>query len=141
VLVGSSYCTREQVEEAIATKPSGMRLQDWLLQLGHLTEAELYEALSLQLCVPLVGVEPGEVQPRVARSLPAHLLRQWQVIPVRKQGGELLLAGPEIPPEEAQEALRQYTRLEVRFALIPRSSYEALAREVIPVGVTLESSV
>lgn len=136
VLVGSHYCSREEVDAAIASKPAGMRLQDWLLELGQLTEGELYEALSLQLCVPLVGVEADEIQPRIARSLPAHLLRQWQVIPVRRQGGELLLAGPEIPPEEAQEVLRQYTRLEIRFALIPRSSYEALAREVIPLAST-----
>ena len=92
----------------------------------------MYEALSLQLCVPLALVDPEDVSATTARSLPAHVVRALAVIPIRRQAGELVLAAPDLPPEEAQRSLQEYTRMPVRFALITRSNYDALRRSVLP---------
>lgn len=132
VLVQSNYCTSEQIAVAVETKPPGMRLQDWLVESGVLGELEMYEALSLQLCVPLTSVDPEEVPLSTARALPAHIVRSMAVIPIRRQAGELLLAASELPPEEAQRQLQEYTRMPVRFALVTRSNYDELYRSVLP---------
>ncbi len=132
VLVQSHYCGAEELAAAIAAKPAGMRLSDWLVQRGDLTEAEMYEALSLQLCVPLASVDPVDVPVATARALPAHVVRALAVIPIRRQAGELLLAAPELPPEEAQHTLREYTQMPVRFALVTRSNFDALRRALVP---------
>lgn len=132
VLVQSNYCTAEQIAEAIETKPAGRRLQDWLIDSGVLSEDEMYEALSLQLCVPLASVTPEEIPASTARALPAHIVRSMAVIPIRRQAGELILASPDLPPEETQRSLQEYTRMPVRFALVTRSNYEELCRSMLP---------
>ena len=132
VLVQSHYCTFDQIENAIASKPAGQRLADWMVQRGDLSEIEMYEALSLQLCVPLTTVSPEEIPAGTARALPAHVVRELSVIPIRRQAGELLLAAADLPPEEAQLRLQEYTRMPVRFALVTRSNYDELRRAVLP---------
>lgn len=132
VLVQSNYCSLQQIEQAIATKPPGRRLADWLVDRGDLSEEELYEALSLQLCVPLTSVTPNEIPHETARSLPAHIVRDLAVIPIRRLSGELLLAAPELPPEEVQQILQEYTRMPIRYTLVTRSNYEELRRAVLP---------
>ncbi|MFN0100912.1 MAG: glycosyl transferase family protein [Bryobacteraceae bacterium] len=132
VLVQSNYCTAEQVAAAIASKPAGQRLADWMVDRGDLAEVEMYEALSLQLCVPLASVQPWDIPAGTARSLPAHVVRELAVVPIRRQAGELLLAAPDLPPEEAQRTLQEYTRMPVRYALVTRSNYEELRRAVLP---------
>ena len=131
VLVQSNYCTQEQVEAAIVTKPAGQRLADWMVARGDLREEEMYEALSLQLCVPLASVRPSDVSASTTRSLPAHVVRDLRVIPIRRQAGELVLAATELPPEEAQRSLQEYTRMPVRFALVTRSNYDELRRVML----------
>ena len=131
VLVQSNYCAQAVVDAAIATKPAGQRLADWMVARGDLREDEMYEALSLQLCVPLATVRPWEVPPSTSRSLPAHVVREMSVIPIRRQAGELVLAATELPPEEAQRSLQEYTRMPVRFALVTRSNYDELRRAVL----------
>jgi hypothetical protein len=132
ILVQSHYCTADALENAVAAKPAGQRLSDWLVASGVLSEAEMYEALSLQLCVPLATVRVEDIPPGTARCLPAHVVKSMAVVPIRRQGGELLLAAPELPPEEAQRSLQEYTRMPVRFALVTRSNYEELCRAVLP---------
>jgi hypothetical protein len=132
VLVQSNYCTANQIEAAIASKPAGRRLADWMVERGDLREEEMYEALSLQLCVPLATVLPSDIPAAAARALPAHVVRDLAVIPIRRQAGELLLAASDIPPEEVQRSLQEYTRMPVRFALVTRSNYDELRRAVLP---------
>jgi len=132
VLVQSHYCTFDQIEDAVASKPAGLRLADWMVQRGDLSEVEMYEALSLQLCVPLTTVTPEEIPAGTAHALPAHVVRELAVIPIRRQAGELLLAAADLPPEEAQRRLQEYTRMPVRFALVTRSNYDELRRAVLP---------
>lgn len=136
VLVQSNYCTEEQVQEAIATKPPGRRLSDWMMDRGDLSEEEMYEALSLQHCMPLINIEPDEVAPAAARALPAHIAREHGVIPIRREGRELLLATPDIPPEDTQHTLHEYTRMPVRYTLVTRSNYEQLRDALLPVERT-----
>jgi len=132
VLIQSNYCSFKQIEAAVESKPAGRRLADWMVERGDVGEAEMYEALSLQLCVPLANVRPEDIPPETGRALPAHVVREMEVIPIRRQAGELLLAAAELPPEEAQRRLQEYTRMPVRFALITRSNYEELRRSILP---------
>lgn len=131
VLVQSHYCTAEQLDSAIATKPAGQRLADWMVARGDVSELDMYEALSLQLCVPLAFVHPWDIPPATARSLPAHVINDLAVIPIRRQAGELVLAASELPPEEAQRSLQEFTRMPVRFALVTRSNYDELRRAIL----------
>jgi len=131
ILVGSSYITEEQLLVARASKPRGIRLGEHLVHSGALTEDDLYEALSLQLGLALGKVDPNDVPRRVARALPAHVVREWNVLPVRIESGNLLLASPEVPTDELQRALRRFTRLEIRVQLITPTNFRRLAEQLL----------
>jgi adsorption protein B len=118
ILVGSAYVDQEDLDAALATQPAGTRLGEHLIAMGKLSEEELYEALSLQQHLPLAIVDAGAVPLRVARSLPAHIAKQWKVLPFRIEAGRLDVASPELPVVAMETALRGHTSLEVRFHLI-----------------------
>lgn len=126
VLMKTSYISDDQMREAVSTKPPGRRLGDWLVERGLLSEADLYEAMCLQLCLPVSVVRPETLSRETVRSLPAHVIKEWELVPVGIEQEELILAGPEAPPEAVHESLEQYTRLKVRFNLVPRSTFDEI---------------
>jgi hypothetical protein len=124
ILVKSGYLEASALEG----KPAGRRLQDWLVESGRLSESDLYEALSLQLCMPISLASPETVSREIARSLPAHIVRELQVVPVRVEQGHLVVAGPEAPTETLPATLEPYTKLRVRFELVPRSTFDQIVQ-------------
>ena len=116
-------------EAALEGKPAGRRLQDWLVESGRLGESDLYEALSLQLSLPICPVVLETLSREVVRALPAHIVWKHQVVPIRVEGGDLVLAGPEAPPETLSLSLQPYTRLNVKFELVLRSTFERILGE------------
>jgi adsorption protein B len=127
ILVGSGYLAAEQLERARATKPRGILLGQHLVASGLLTEDELYEALSLQLGIDLGVIDPDQVPRNVARALPARIVREWHVFPVRIESGNLHLVSPDFPTEELQRTLRRHTRLEIRVQLVTPANFRRLA--------------
>ena len=106
--------------------PRRLHLGEFLLASGDLSEANLYEALSLQQGLPLARIEPSAVPLRVARALPEHIVREWRVLPFQVADGSLLLASPDLPTLAMTAALRPFTALEIRFHLLPLSEYKQL---------------
>ncbi len=131
ILVEGGWISQWGLQAALASKPEGARLGEHLLSLGLISEEDLYTALSLQLGIPLGWVEPSEVPPEVARSLPAHLVREWKVLPFKVVAGDLLVAAAESPAAETERAIRRCTPLRIRFQLVTRENFELLERELL----------
>jgi len=126
ILVGSEYLQQENLDTALASKPAQARTGEWLVQLGHISEDDLYDALSIQAGVPRAYPVLDQIQPAAVRAIPAHVSRQWKVLPFEIRGGELLVAGPDHPDLQLESALRAYTSLTVRFHLVTPSEYAAM---------------
>lgn len=131
ILAGSGYVDESDLEQALATKPAGIRLGEHLVQLGRITEEELYEALSLQQSLPAGRLDPWVVNTNVARALPKQVIRDWQVLPFRIAAGSMHLASPEIPTDEMSRTLRSYTRLSLRFHLVTPRNFGELTDTVL----------
>jgi adsorption protein B len=131
ILVGSSYVSEADLEQALGVQPAGIRLGEYLVQQGKLTEDELYEALSLQQSLPVGRLEPTTVSRQVARALPRHVVRDWRVLPYRISSGSIFLASPEIPTDELSNALRGFTRLAIRFQLVTPRNFEELTEALL----------
>jgi adsorption protein B len=129
ILVGSLYITADDLQAALDNKPGNLRLGELLVQLGKLTEDELYEALSLQVGVPLGRDAIDRIQPPAVRTLPAQVRRQWCVVPFDIRQGELYVAGPE-PAAGMEFALQEYTSLRIRFHLVTPREYAELQRQI-----------
>jgi non-ribosomal peptide synthetase component F len=131
ILTGSQWITVEQLEVALASRPAGQRLGEYLITHGLIGEADLYIALSLQNHLPLGKPDENTVSKPVTRALPAALSRKWRVLPFRISAGELYLAGSELPGDEMQNDIRQFSSLEVRFHLVTPTEFEELAERYL----------
>ena len=127
ILTGSQWITPEQLEGALRSRPEGMRLGEHLIALGMITEQDLYAALSLQNNLPLGKPEAETVSVPVTRAFPAEVSRRWHVLPFRIAGGELYVAGSEVPGDEMHRDIRDFSSLELRFHLITPGEFEELA--------------
>jgi bacteriophage N4 adsorption protein B len=127
ILAGSQWIAPDQLEAALASRPAGRRLGEHLLKLGLITEQDLYAALSLQNKLPLGKPDPESVSLPVTRSIPSEIARKWRVLPFRIAGGELYVAGSEVPDETMHRDLRNFSTLEIRFHLVTPTEFEELA--------------
>jgi len=128
ILVGSGKITAEALRHALDTRPSGVRLGAQLVRLNYLQESELYEALSLQQGLPFARLDPADVEPKCVRTLPSAVARNWRVLPFRVAEGKLFVAGPDLPSQEMNDALRTFTALEIRFHLVTPTEYNSLTQ-------------
>lgn len=131
ILVGSDYVSEMDLAKALSHQPAGLRLGQYLMQLGKISEDELYEALSLQQSLPMGRLEPQTVNRKVARALPRHVVRDWRVLPYRIDAGSIFLASPEVPTDELNRVLRGFTRLSVRFQLVTPGNFDELTNALL----------
>jgi hypothetical protein len=71
------------------------------------------------------------VRMAVARSLPAHIVQEHQVLPVKVKEGVLSLATPTVPSDRLQEELRTLTSLETEFILVPADNFKRLCQHLL----------
>ncbi len=131
ILVSNGYCTQDSLDAALASRPRTSMLGEHMMELGLISEDELYEALSLQQSLPVAEVDVKSVHPRVARALPVEASRDWQVLPFRVAGGRLDVASHLVPTDQVQVMVQKFTRLEVRFHLVPKSRFEELRKQMM----------
>jgi hypothetical protein len=127
VLADLQWIAPDRMESALASRPGGQRLGEHLVALGLLTEPQLYKALSLQNGVPFEKPAPEAVSIPVTRSLPVRLARAMRAMPFRIAGGELYVAGSELPGEPMQRDIRKFSSLAIRFQLVTPAQFEELA--------------
>ncbi len=132
VLVGCQYIAPVELEAALTAKPAGIRLGDFLITQGKVSEADVYTALSLQQNVPFGKPEPAVISRPITRSLPAEIVKRWKVLPYKVAAGHLFVAGSELPSNEMHDALRKFSSLEIRFHLVTPTEFEELAHEYLP---------
>jgi bacteriophage N4 adsorption protein B len=132
VLVWCQYLAPEDLEAALAAKPAGVRLGDFLVEQGKITVSDLYEALSLQQNVPYGKPSADTISRSVTRSLPAEVAKRWKALPYKVAAGHLFVAGSELPSDAMHDDLRKFSSLEIRFHLVTPAEFEELAQEYLP---------
>jgi len=132
ILIQNGYCEQSTLDSATASKPRGLPIGQWLVQRGDLTEAHLYEAISLQHCLPVEYVHPWDVPRNLRRVLPLHVVEHMNLVPLRHDGGAIVLGSPEPLDERAQQAIAQYLSIPIRVALLTRSNFEAIRSVCVP---------
>jgi hypothetical protein len=131
ILTSSGYANESDVRRALENLPRGIRLGEYLVQRGVITEDELYQALSLQQSLPAGRLEPWVISSQVARALPRRVVRDWRVLPFRISSGSMFLASPEIPTDDLARILRGFTRLSLRFHLVTPQNFDELAERLL----------
>lgn len=92
-LVARGHITPEQLDNALEQqRVDGMLLGQVLLKLGYLEEEDLAETLAGIAGIPYVEIEPEDVDPGAADSVPKEVAHRHTVIPLRVRDDTLLVA-------------------------------------------------
>jgi len=92
LLLEAGLITQEQLDEALKEEArGGKRIGEILVDLGYLTESDIYGAVGEQLGVPYVSLSYYSVDPDVIDTVPEQVARQHKIIPLFKVRDSLTL--------------------------------------------------
>jgi type IV pilus assembly protein PilB len=93
LLVREGLISKEQLEKALQEqKQNGTRVGYNLVKLGFIQEIELTKTLARQYKMPAVDLSKFEVDPKVAKLVPADLAMKNLVLPLKREGRTLTVA-------------------------------------------------
>ncbi|MDQ6888623.1 MAG: Flp pilus assembly complex ATPase component TadA [Gemmatimonadota bacterium] len=93
LLVREGLITREQLDKALQEqRQSGTRIGYNLVKLGFIPEVELTRMLARKFRMPAVDLSNFEVDPRIAKLIPAELATRHLVLPLKREGRTLTVA-------------------------------------------------
>ncbi len=83
----------KQIDDAIRLQnEAGCKIGQALIRLGYLDDEKLARALARQAKLPFVDLSKGKIADDVIELVPANLAREYGIIPIKVQGGEVIVA-------------------------------------------------
>src|SRR5437763_39506 len=114
LLVREKLISREQLDKALQEqKQSGTRVGYNLVKLGFIQETELTKILARQYKMPAVDLSRFEVDPRIAKLVPADLAMKHLVLPLKRDGRTLTVAMADPTNLGVVEDLKFITRYDI----------------------------
>jgi type IV pilus assembly protein PilB len=114
LLVREKLITRDQLGKALQEqKQSGTRVGYNLVKLGFIAETELTKILARQFKMPAVDLSRFEVDPRIAKLVPADLAMKHLVLPLKRDGRTLTVAMADPTNLGVLEDLKFITRYDI----------------------------
>jgi type IV pilus assembly protein PilB len=114
LLVREKLVSREQLDKALQEqKQSGTRIGYNLVKLGFIQETELTKILARQYKMPAVDLTRFEVDPRIAKLVPAELAMKHLVLPLKRDGRTLTVAIADPSNLGVLEDLKFITRYDI----------------------------
>jgi len=143
LLLREQRVTPAQLQEAVSfQRTNGGRLGTTLVKLGFLTDDEITSVLSRQYGVPAVNLSEIEIEPSVARLIPAETASKYNAIPIARNGTTLTLAMTDPTNVFAMDDVKFMTGLHVEPVVASDTAIrEAIARSFSKNGlVTLNGA-
>ncbi len=93
LLIDHKLLTQEQLDQALEIqKLKGGRLSDILVKERFIQENQLISVLSQGLGLPLIDLKRFRIDAEIAKIIPPHIARHYQIVPVSKMGNTVTLA-------------------------------------------------
>jgi len=114
LLVREGLITSDQLAKALQEqKQNGTRVGYNLVKLGFIPEVELTKMLAKQHRMPAVDLSRFEVDPKIAKMIPADLAQKNLVIPLKRDGRTLTVAMADPSNLGVLEDLKFITRYDI----------------------------
>jgi type IV pilus assembly protein PilB len=114
LLVREGLISREQLDKALQEqRQNGTRVGYNLVKLGFIAETELTKMLARQFKMPAVDLSRFEVDPRIAKLIPADLAIKNLVLPLKRDGRTLTVAMADPQNLGVLEDLKFITRYDI----------------------------
>ncbi|MBN3038658.1 MAG: Flp pilus assembly complex ATPase component TadA [Candidatus Omnitrophica bacterium] len=118
ILVENKLLTAEQLEEALKIqKQKGGRLSNILVSLKFIKEKDLMLALSKSLNIPPINLAKLDIKPEAIKSIPEHVARHYQLIPIAKMSSSLTVAVSDPLNIFALDDIRALTNYKIKTVL------------------------
>ncbi len=118
-----------------------LKIGQALIQIGACDETAVTRALSRQLAIPFVDLSKAKLTEAITSLLPADLVRQFNVIPVKKEPTGIVLAIDDPERMIQLEDLRFKAGVEFRCALTPPAVFRAAMKQYYGVDLGAEEAV
>jgi len=93
LLIKKEYLTKRQLEKALQkAEEDGKELDKVLVELGYLTEKEIFQLLAEQLGFEFLDLSTLQINTELTKFLPDNLARRYNVVPVKIEGDKLYIA-------------------------------------------------
>jgi type IV pilus assembly protein PilB len=113
ILVQSGLIDQEKLEEALANAEAGS-LASSLVDLGYATDVSIAQSVANQMGLVYVDLAAYEIDPHAAMALSSELARRYNVLPIKVQDDELVVAMSDPANIFAIDDLRIATGHEIR---------------------------
>src|SRR3954469_23657525 len=115
LLFKEGLITSEQLAKALQEqKQNGTRVGYNLIKLGFIQEIDLIRVLAKQHKMPAVDLSKFEVDPKIAKMIPNDLAQKHLVIPLKRDGRELIVAMADPSNLGILEDLKFITRYDIK---------------------------
>ena len=132
--------TDEQLAEARAKANAGGRLSDALVELGHVDERSVLQALAAEMGMSFVDLSGFQIDPAVLEGIPRRFIFRNEVVPLDRDGGRIRAAIADPLDLTPVDELRLLTDCEVEPVAAPREQIAQAIRRHFGVGAeTLDS--
>ena len=123
ILVNQGFISHEDLAFAKQEMPVNAALGEYLFNQGMISDEDLCRALSLFTGAPMGRFAAENVKKGVRWSLPAHIARRLDIVPVALQGGRLVVAGRQGLSPEQLETIKGFTSLAGDFHLTTQQNF------------------
>lgn len=114
MLLREGLITAEQLSQALQEQQQhGTRTGYNLVKLGFVNETDLTRMLARQYRMPAVDLAKFEVDPRIAKLIPAELALKHLVLPLKREGRTLTVAMAEPTNMRVLDDLKFITRFDI----------------------------
>ncbi|MBP2653919.1 MAG: epsE [Firmicutes bacterium] len=142
ILLNAGIITDEQLQKALAMqRKNGERLGKTLINLGVVSEDNILRALESQLGVDVVSLARYPIERDAALLIPAQLAERHKVLPLKKDGSQIILAMADPTNFFAIDDVRMVTGLNVQPVIAIESELERFIESAYGVRDIVERAV
>ncbi|HEX3535029.1 MAG TPA: ATPase, T2SS/T4P/T4SS family [Gemmatimonadaceae bacterium] len=114
LLLKEGLVTQDQLNKALAEqRHNGTRVGYNLVKLGFVKETDLTRMLARQHKMPAVDLTKFQVDPRIAKLIPAELALKHNVLPLKRDGRTLTVAMSDPATMSVLDDIKFITRLDI----------------------------
>ncbi len=118
ILTENKILTPDQLNKALEVqRREGGRLSNILVSLEFVKEKDLMLALSKSLNIPPINLSKLNIKPEVVKTIPEHVARHYQLIPISRIGDNLTVAVSDPLNIFALDDIRALTNYKVKSVL------------------------
>ncbi|MFA5073730.1 MAG: hypothetical protein WC539_07530 [Nitrospirota bacterium] len=130
-----------QLQSALAHQRTwGGKLGSILIEMEMVMEEDMLKVMSNQLRIPHVNLFEPEIPESIVKLIKPEIARKYQIIPVKKEGGALVLAMFDPLDIEAMDEIRFITGMNIRPSLALESEIKDAIRKYYD-GVPIDRSI